>query len=640
VRVILVRELLVKLGFDADESKVRSFDGAVRSLTIGLTAAVGAMTAAAGAGLRLASFTANSAREIDNMARVANAGTTEFQRFAAAATQVGIEQGKLSDILKDVNDRVGDFNTTGGGPMADFFENIAPQIGITADAFRDLSGPEALQLYYNSLEQAGLSQQEMTFYLEAMASDATALIPLLANNGEALRRLGDDAELLGGILDESAIASAREFNETLRRMQLAVNGLRLQIGAELMPVFRPMIQAFTDFILVNREFLLSNARVFFEQLAEVMGRLIGVVQTVAGWIARLAEAVSNLSPYEQAALAVLGLLFAWQRLGKWFVAAAIVAILDDIAAWMSDQPSLIGRLIGPYAEFAETIAGVVERVGGLENVLRALMAVGFLAWVARAIPAIRGVATALMLLAANPIGAAITAIALGAALIIANWDTVGPALEGVFNFIIETFNRVKEAFEAGFEAINGWVNSGLEAWQSFRDGLGEIVDWLGEKFDALLARIQPILNAGAALAEIGSSIGGAVTDFFTGDGTPSAGSGGRGRGRAVSPTFESGAAIPSLSTPGVVSQPSQPVDDGLSDLRQYLDGLGSASVDVNDGSLSGDVDQSRTANVNVQLSQSITVPPGTTAEQLAVIRRESDAAIERAAERAAAAMEM
>jgi hypothetical protein len=44
-------------------------------------------------------------------------------------------------------------------------------------------------------------------------------------------------------------------------------------------------------------------------------------------------------------------------------------------------------------------------------------------------------------------------------------------------------------------------------------------------------------------------------------------------------------------------------------------------------------------NIQVNLSQSITVPPGTSAEQLAVIRRESEAAINRAAERAAAALE-
>ena len=89
-------------------------------------------------------------------AQVANATPEALQRWSAGARTVGIEQEKLADILKDVNDRVGDFLQTGGGPMADFFENIAPQVGVTAEQFARLSGPEALQLYITSLERAGV----------------------------------------------------------------------------------------------------------------------------------------------------------------------------------------------------------------------------------------------------------------------------------------------------------------------------------------------------------------------------------------------------------------------------------------------------------------------------------------------------
>lgn len=141
--------------------------------------------------------TIDSVRSIEKAAQVANTGVEEFQRLAYAARTVGIESEKLSDIYKDVNDRIGDFWATGGGPMADFFENIAPKVGITAEAFRNLSGPQALQLYYDTLVKAGASQQDLTFYLEAMASDVTALIPLLRNGGAGFKELGDEATRLG-----------------------------------------------------------------------------------------------------------------------------------------------------------------------------------------------------------------------------------------------------------------------------------------------------------------------------------------------------------------------------------------------------------------------------------------------------------
>ena len=180
--------------------------------------------------------TVRAANEVSRLAQVSNASTEEFQRYAAGAQAVGIEQDKLGDIFKDVNDKVGDFLQTGGGALADFFENVAPKVGVTADQFRKLSGPEALGLYVSSLEKAGASQQDMTFYLEAIASDATALLPLLQNNAEGFRLLGESAAQAGAILDNDTIRAATELQAVSILTGQAMDGLRNQIAAGLLPV--------------------------------------------------------------------------------------------------------------------------------------------------------------------------------------------------------------------------------------------------------------------------------------------------------------------------------------------------------------------------------------------------------------------
>ena len=75
------------------------------------------------------------------------------------------------------------------GPMVDFFEKIGPMVGVTADNFKDLSGDQALKLYVDSLNSANLSQADMVFYMEAIASDATKLLPLYADQSAELERL-------------------------------------------------------------------------------------------------------------------------------------------------------------------------------------------------------------------------------------------------------------------------------------------------------------------------------------------------------------------------------------------------------------------------------------------------------------------
>ncbi|WP_051246471.1 hypothetical protein [Metapseudomonas resinovorans] len=199
--------------------------------------AIGGVAVATAAGL--AALTVNTVRtaaEITRLSQVANASTEEFQRYAAGAQAVGIEQDKLADIFKDVNDKVGDFLQTGGGALADFFDNVAPKVGVTADEFRKLSGPEALGLYVSSLEKAGASQQDMTFYLEAIASDATALLPLLKNNAEGFRLLGEQAAQAGAILDNDTIRAATELQAVSILTDQALQGLRNQVAAGLLPV--------------------------------------------------------------------------------------------------------------------------------------------------------------------------------------------------------------------------------------------------------------------------------------------------------------------------------------------------------------------------------------------------------------------
>jgi len=163
------------------------------------------------------------AKEVENLSRISNTSIEDFQRNAHAAQTVGIEQEKLADIYKDTGDKIGDFLQTGGGPMVDYFENIAPLVGQTAEQFRELSGPDALQLYFDGLEKANLSQNDMTFYMEAIASDATALIPLLAKNGQAFRDLVEAATVMGDSTVEE-LAKAEKALDSLERKTIIVAG--------------------------------------------------------------------------------------------------------------------------------------------------------------------------------------------------------------------------------------------------------------------------------------------------------------------------------------------------------------------------------------------------------------------------------
>lgn len=282
---------------DGFERKFKMRAASIARVGAGIVATVGAI----GVGLATATGrAARTAKEIQNLSSIANASAVQFQRYAAAAKTVGIEQDKLADILKDVNDRVGDFLATGGGPMADFFEKIAPKVGVTADQFARLSGPEALQLYVSSLERANLTQGEMTFYMEAMASDATALLPLLQRNGAAMQELGDKAERLGHVMSDAAVRGGAELDDKLqdiaKTMSIQMSSAILQNADEISDLADLMQNTLSPAALTVAGDIGTVAGAL-GSMADEIGAVVGRIEEFASKIPGLTTQIKNIAAY-------------------------------------------------------------------------------------------------------------------------------------------------------------------------------------------------------------------------------------------------------------------------------------------------------------------------------------------------------
>lgn len=303
----LTLDLIAKVGgfvagMDAAERRSEKWRKEVEKNAAKVGAAIGAATAAGITALAaLTVSTVRNVNEIANLASVANASTTEFQKYAAGAKLVGIEQEKLADIFKDVNDKVGDFLNTGGGALADFFENVAPKVGVTADQFRNLSGPQALGLYVSSLEKAKVSQSDMTFYLEAIASDATALLPLLRNNAEGFKTFGDAAQAAGAILDEKTIKSASELQAATWLVEQSTTGLKNQLTSALIPVLSDFATKLLDVstdgasMVAVGEFLVTTLKLVAGAAVATVGAFQLVGKSIAGAAAVASSAFEGIT---------------------------------------------------------------------------------------------------------------------------------------------------------------------------------------------------------------------------------------------------------------------------------------------------------------------------------------------------------
>lgn len=164
-----------------------------------------------------------NAKEIEIMARLAGQSVEDFQAAAYATNQFGISAEKLGDISKDVQDKLGDFIATGGGEFKDFFEQVAPRVGLTAEQLQDLSGPDVLLRVKKAMEDANVPMEQQVFYLEAIANDASKLIPLLENNGDAYHRLAQEARDANIVMSQADISALRESEKVINRVSTQIS---------------------------------------------------------------------------------------------------------------------------------------------------------------------------------------------------------------------------------------------------------------------------------------------------------------------------------------------------------------------------------------------------------------------------------
>lgn len=459
----------------------RSISSAFTGMGLAATAAVAGLVA-------ITTKTAEYAQEVRNLSTLSNTSTTEFQRMAAGARTVGVEQDKLADIFKDTTDRAGEFISRGGGEMADFFKEIAPRVGVTAQMFANLSGPQALQLYYNSLEKAGLNQQQMTTYMEAMADEATALIPLLRNNGKGFQDLGDQAEAAGNILSNIQVARLVEVNQSIKSLQASFAGASRQLVAGMLPGIESVTQRLNamskngvmDGLGAGISFLADNLNILVAILGgKVAAAFVGYISNLAASTAASVESRSaNIAQASSAAQVATANQIAAQS-------AVVRAEKEAIAAR--------GTAVQTQMSIQLAEARMAERAATAQ--------------VAVAQASLKGASTGLLSLLGGPAGIAALAIGAGVAFLTMRDNTVQVASS--LNALKRPLEEIREEFrkltqdQQGAELVKvardqeRAVNAADEAYGDFlktlRQNLGSTVGTrVGAEFDAARASGQQL----------------------------------------------------------------------------------------------------------------------------------------------------
>ncbi|WP_182002720.1 phage tail tape measure protein [Acinetobacter lactucae] len=235
-------------------TKLGAMRGGILTATAALSGmAVGGAAVAAGGLAVLSIQVAKNNVELARFAALANTSVETFQGLAGAAATYGVTQEQLSDQLKDFNEKIGEFASVGGGEGKDFFEQIAVKTEKGAEGAKKLAeemskmdGVSALQLYVDKLQEAGLNQQQMSYYLESMGNDFTKLAPLLINGGVLWKDYQKAMEEAGIITGQEAIEKSIALASQTESLQMQFSALKNNLAQAVMPALSSLIGYFLE----------------------------------------------------------------------------------------------------------------------------------------------------------------------------------------------------------------------------------------------------------------------------------------------------------------------------------------------------------------------------------------------------------
>ena len=437
-----------------------------RSMTKAGTVMLGASAAVGGSILAVGKSTADYAGDMYDMARGAGIGVEAFQKLAYAGRMSGVETEKLSASLVKFDRMVAEA-TGGNKTYMQTFEDLGIKIKDSAGNLRQPNEifEDVADIFHNTEDGIG----KTALAVELFGKSGADLIPMLNDGKAGLKAFYAEAERLGLALSNEMIAKGDAFSDQLENIGEQVKGVKLQLGAALIPALSAatekiskVIDKITKWVQENPELAatIGNIAMTTGKWIAILGTAaiaIGSVTFIVGQFGKVFRIVSDsikigtkiVSEYKNGML-----LFRMQY--------ALFSVWSKIAAagqWVFNTSLKIGTKI--VSEYKNGML-LFRMQYALFSVWSKIAAAG--QWVFN---------TSLYGCPVVWIVAGIMAIIAAVVLLVKYWDEVAAWFKKLWDAIVGIFKAAWEAIKKVWSTVTGWFSN---LWGRIKAGAGKAWD--------------------------------------------------------------------------------------------------------------------------------------------------------------------
>lgn len=335
-----------------------------------------------------------------------------LQSLRYAANLSGASAETLDKSMAKLNENIAKAASGKNEELASLFKKLGISLKDANGNLRNAA--DVMPQFADAIQRntdAGLRARMM---IAAFGEEGQKLVPMLEGGSGALQEMQDRAKRLGLVMSGDDVKAAAALGDRFSELGMVFDSFGNTLSAKIAPVLTPIIDDLVEFIAKNKE--------------AFAGR-------VSQAVAQFAQAIKLI---DFQALAD-GCMKAFDVIGRVFDAiGGFETVLKAIGAILAGEvllglASFSGSLLTLGVSFAKLIPLVIKVGASFAGML-------------------------------GPIGLVVAAVGTAAALIIANWDSVGSKVKEVWEKIsgwaTEKMQKIKSAF--------GWLQSKL----GFGDGGG------------------------------------------------------------------------------------------------------------------------------------------------------------------------
>lgn len=311
----------------------------------GITAMAAAASAAVAGIVSAAGATAEYGDNIDKMSQKLGMSTDAYQEWDFIMQHSGSDIDKMTTSMKTLADAVQE--------PTDKSTAAFERLGISIEQAKNMSQEDlfsatitALQKMESGTERTALAND----LLGKSAMDLGALLNTTAEDTEAMRQQVHD---LGGVMDEAAVKTSAQYQDSLQNVKTAIGGITRDIGADFMPALITIMDSVSEIATGNLNAIRgveAGVNDFVKNIGKTVGDLTRTAQRI---LPVIVNAISKALP----SLLTAGLEIV-KSLGS--------AILRNLPMLINTAQSIINNLatslLGALPELLRVGLGVITQI--------------------------------------------------------------------------------------------------------------------------------------------------------------------------------------------------------------------------------------------------------------------------------------